>query len=149
MRPIQQTIIGPQGNCYAACVASILEIDIHTLPVPREEEQGIEGWRLYMGRLNGQLIRDYNIWIQNNLTFGEDNSYPYLPGYHICSIRSPRVDGSLHAVVAKDGKIVWDPHPEKCASEIEIVCWDLVCQYDASLTKPLSRTMIVHKMRHA
>ncbi len=32
MTPVYQTIHGPQGNCYAACVASILETSLEDLP---------------------------------------------------------------------------------------------------------------------
>ncbi len=32
MIPVYQTVHGPRGNCYAACLASILEVPLAELP---------------------------------------------------------------------------------------------------------------------
>ncbi len=32
MIPVYQTVHGPRGNCYAACIASILEVPLDALP---------------------------------------------------------------------------------------------------------------------
>lgn len=114
MIPVEQTkvhIPGEQrGNCMAACVASILELDIRELPdVDEVEEKGL----IFTNVLNTYLAQHHGL------------TYAYVPDYLIGGVRVPgyhvlngptirtRETGIHHAVVAWDGRMVWDPHPSK------------------------------------
>lgn len=99
------------GNCWAACLASILELDIADVP---EFDAGDPD------DLDGTWARKTNRWLaQFGLAFLE---YPSLPPesylamgmsvYHIITGPSPRNSG-MHAVVGLNGKIVHDPHPSR------------------------------------
>lgn len=130
MIPIEQTKLGYGGNCYAACVASILECDLDHVPQVHLDEDGVmEDWNeSYMPRLNLWLSH-MNLWIQPNITF-PDGGLPR--GYTILSAQSKRVEGYLHAMVALNGHVVWDPHPGRDEGFGDTVCWDLFCTLDAA-----------------
>ena len=101
MKPVEQTILTvPGGNCFAASVASILELPLDALPVIEQHEDGqwFYQWLDWLGPLN--------------LTFVLIASSPsWTPlGYAILSAQSPR-DLCLHCVVCFNGKIAWDPSP--------------------------------------
>ena len=108
MKPITQTTFGwPHGNCYAACVASILEIPIEACPVVAPDQD----WNMV-----------WNAWFKQHglarLTFG--TSKGFRPnGYYIACGPTPRElfneqgERVHHAVVAYDNAIVHDPHPEQ------------------------------------
>lgn len=102
MIPIHQTKFGIGGNCFSACIASILEVGIEDVPL-----------FVRKGRWYGQ----YRSWLR---THGLDflavigwskSDIKYIPSvYSIVSGMGAR--GLLHAVVYFDSEMVHDPHPE-------------------------------------
>lgn len=107
MTPIIQTITEPgKGNCLAACIASILDIDISVVP-DLQCGANYKGLCEFLARFN--LVP---IWIHSDLG---DKWVGYYPEYCIVIGPSPRLS-SKHAVVAKPNgwgyEIVHDPHPE-------------------------------------
>ena len=103
MRPVEQTILAPpEGNCFAACVASILEVGIDDVP------NYVDG--LWFHRWQNWLARQHGL-----VLFSQESNLlrPPPPGRHvIVGVESPRFAGKMHAVVGLDGAIVWDPHPD-------------------------------------
>lgn len=104
MIPVEQTMVwspeSPDGNCFDACIASILECPIEEVPHYTDPK-----W-----------LQKYWYWLQDRgwdldyQLFREGEAPP--EGYAILAVKSPR--GPIeHAVVIKDGEIVWDPHPER------------------------------------
>lgn len=111
MIPIQQTQFGHDfersdvGNCFSACVASVLEIPLEDIPnfcySPREEKDDwFDRFQKWLNHLSFCAITICN--------FPKDLLANL--GYIIASIKSPRGD-FLHSVVIKNGLIVWDPYP--------------------------------------
>lgn len=98
MTPVLQTVHGPTGNCYAACVASILGIAIGEVPDLLGDEIPV---RFFPGC--GKPLRDA--------------SAPR--GTAIAGLRV--LDGSIHSVVCRDGRIVHDPSPRPFASDRDAV----------------------------
>lgn len=106
MIPVFQTILGPErGNCFAACLASILEVPLETVPghdgcdTGRDEE-----WRaIYTDFLNGLGFG----WFDARLNPDDPVE---LKGFLLGVVRFPG-SPSTHAVVLKDGEIVHDPIP--------------------------------------
>src|SRR5690606_41102744 len=80
LRPIDQTTFGfPGGNCFSACIASLLELDIEQVPYFMEPEdawqENLVRWLAPRG-LYPILLRVSDEW------------YPQV--YHILSGQSPR-----------------------------------------------------------
>lgn len=110
MIPVDQTKLGhPEGDCFSACIASILEIPLEDVPNPKGED--------WVHRFN-EWLRDYGLAIVTmGLPEGAkdmplDMRRYFLPGYCILAVKSPRGDWT-HAVVCLDGEIVHDPHPQR------------------------------------
>jgi hypothetical protein len=98
MIPIDQTIYGPEGNCFQACIASILEVPLDDVP------------ECLGGRYDQRLLD----WLHSKglgLVL-KPTAGGWLTGYCILTAKSPRTEGN-HAVVIKDGEVVHDPHPER------------------------------------
>jgi hypothetical protein len=98
--PVDQTTYGPgRGNCFSACIASILEIPIACVPLflGINSQSRLQRWLAARG-LSATLYR----------------SARYVPpGYSIATGASPRHVGWMHACVAYDGSVVHDPHPNR------------------------------------
>lgn len=103
---VDQTTFGAQGNCFSACIASILELPLVDVPYFMGDPPDDEWW--------GRTIA----WLADR---GLDASYYKFdmrdpdapPGYTIVSGRSPRHATRLHACVARDGVLVHDPNPRR------------------------------------
>jgi len=106
MEPIKQTIFGkPNGNCLAACVASIFEVDLEEVPNFGE-------WKSYwIDELRKYCIEKHNMYplILQPMTYDGKEKVKY-PGYYIAS--GPAARGLLHSVILFDGKLAHDPHPD-------------------------------------
>lgn len=108
MIPIDQTGFIPfvDGNCFSACIASILEMPLEDVPLFYNDE-GINNWYDKFDnwcKENGYWASYYSI---------EDMGDDWCPDdYSILSGQSPRGDW-LHSVVAYGNEIVHDPHPDK------------------------------------
>jgi hypothetical protein len=108
MIPVYQTIPGPNGNCFAACVASILEWDLDELPDLDEDWGPV--LKAYLGACG---------WDVRFVTG------PPPAGYAIAAKRVR--DGSIHSVVCRDGKIVHDPSPRPFArDEDPTLLWTVI-----------------------
>jgi hypothetical protein len=128
VKPVDQTIFGyPEGNCFAACIASILEMPLALMPEHKalDNEQWWEVWYRFLQPRNAHLVNFKN--------GGE-----WWPlGFSIAAVRSPRGNW-LHACVALDGKIIHDPHPERTALELPIEEFTMFYALDPS--RPIQTT---------
>ena len=110
MKPVDQTTFGfPGGNCFSACVASLLEIPLDVVPYFMGET--LEG--------DGAWFEKFTEWLAPR------NLYPVCfklghdwrpAGMHILSGKSPRElanPKALHSVVGLGDAILHDPHPSR------------------------------------
>jgi hypothetical protein len=109
MKPVDQTTFGEEkGNCFSACVASILEISIEEVPF-------FMGPGAWWPRFQEWLEkRDYYPLSWSVPEKDQKNMAPY--GVHILSGKSPRdiqYPEYSHAVVACGSEIIHDPHPSR------------------------------------
>jgi hypothetical protein len=105
MKPIYQTTFGKDtGNCFQACLASLFEIDIATIPLFQEYKSG--WYNVFSDWTFEQFgLQPVDLWISDN------PDWFWIPrGHHIISGLSPR-GGFYHSVVGQAGKMVHDPHP--------------------------------------
>lgn len=99
MTPVYQDKFGDVGNCFQACLASILEMPLEQ--VPDFCNMGA-GWWFH-----------YQTWLrQRGLTCLLLTGPLFLPGdfYYIASGQSPR--GFPHSTVWRHRELVHDPHPD-------------------------------------
>lgn len=105
VKPVEQTVLGwPNGNCFSACVASILEIPLDTVPAYQCDLADDGWWARWVAWFEEHGYRA--VW---RLHTKEE---PAPRGYAILGAKSPRGQFT-HAVVCLDGEIVWDPHPDR------------------------------------
>lgn len=115
MKPVYQTILdGQDGDCMAACIASLLELPIDQVPNPHTTTW----WD------------DWQAWLkQRGLYLVEAIGADWMPpGWGILVGTSPRGDWQ-HACVALNGEIVHDPHPDG-GGVAQRTAYDLLVPYD-------------------
>lgn len=103
MKPVDQNKFGvPGGNCFSACVATILEIPLQEVPYFMSDDLAGREWIAKLGA-----------WLRPR------GLYPMIlsanakvPGIHIVHGGSPRGEGT-HAVVGVGDTVVFDPHPSR------------------------------------
>jgi hypothetical protein len=99
MTPVDQTTFGhPGGNCFSACVASILDLTIDDVPYFMDVEDWIAKFARWLDR--------YDLY---PVTFKVGPEW-HPAGLYILGGKSSRGD---HAVVARAREIVHDPHPSR------------------------------------
>jgi hypothetical protein len=132
MIPITQDRVGSMhGNCYAACIASIYEIPLESLPkVPEDASVVIAKYQtennaMYWTEQNYFDAWWHDMWDEwfeaNNIQrFKFDyptHSSQRPKGYGILTGTSPRKNSEgknlTHAVVYHDGLLEHDPHPDR------------------------------------
>mgnify|MGYP001318239313 CR=1 FL=1 len=101
MKLVYQTVYtdhekGVIGNCFAACIASLLECELESLPVGSTTDAYRETFRQHGFNkavdVRGEPPHDDNI---------------YLTVYKVDPIHDPR--GIAHIVLTRNGEIVHDP----------------------------------------
>lgn len=109
MIPVEQTILtAPLGNCFAACVASILECPLEAVPhYTVEEGSSEEGQARYYFR-----VQDWLSTLNLHLVGHRETGLLRPRGYSILSID---MGPWWHSVVAKDGEPYWNPDPRRAA----------------------------------
>lgn len=123
MKPITQTRFAidvplkeAPGNCWAACIASILELDLSDVPdeanywKPGMSHQ--QSWRLYEPAVH-QWLSDRGLLlleVKVDATYFSGREFDPIC---IISGPSPRNPEFQHAVVGKGFEIIHDPHPSR------------------------------------
>lgn len=122
MIPVDQDRHGLNGNCMAACLASILEVPLTEVPFPDVSRLGDSlAWRtIFQGWLD---------WLEPmNLTLVEVDAGTLAGpprGWTIMGVESPLQDPRepskklLHALVALNGKVMHDPNAERRAQRYQ------------------------------
>ena len=116
MKPVDQTVFydpdapadQQRGNCWSACLASLLELDIADVPnFVQIDVNGGENWFTYTMRFLNE--RGYHLTSIDTHAPGDD---PYIQ----CGLspRSPATGGEVHhAVIYQHGELLHDPHPHR------------------------------------
>lgn len=114
MKPVDQTTFGcPGGNCFSACVASLLEIPVEEVPyfmgdaAPDEE---VDWFTPFLAWLRPRGLWAIPVPLGNG----------WKPeGLCILSGKSPR-GKFMHSVVAHGLDVVFDPHPSRAGVESKV-----------------------------
>ena len=115
MKPVFQTefvvqaedgSISKNGNCFSACIASMLGIPIEDVPT-------FVNFPNWLGLAN-EFVKPFGFEMFMSVPrfveycrSAKDSKYH---GYYIATGMGPR--GFHHSVICKDGEVVHDPHPE-------------------------------------
>lgn len=122
MTPVDQTKLYAldgtgNGNCFAACLASLLDLPLWMVP-PFEE---------MFGRGDGQWRERAERWLARffglKLVRTEGHEIHALPEFYIANGMSAR--GVYHSVIYRRGDLAHDPHPMKSGIESVNWCWHL------------------------
>jgi hypothetical protein len=111
--PVDQTKVGNEGNCLAACIASLLDLPIEDLFSVDESMSTPQMWDAVERWLNGRGLSLVYVHVREK---GQEALLGSVVG-RTSSIRymawgsSPR--GLEHSVVYRDGELVHDPHPDR------------------------------------
>jgi len=116
MRLVDQSVMhdpanGKYGNCQSACLATILCVDIDSVPHKNEDINGEEQdkmfneWLASFGLmiLHMDIQPDWFEWQRKYVGAGDI--------YHFIFGMTER--GTYHSVVGKNGAVFHDPHPSK------------------------------------
>ncbi len=119
MIPVIQTVFGKdKGNCYSACIASLLELEIDAVPCFVRDFRGkwYEEAQRWLGERGLMTLR---IVMPKEIKTGEDIRFDPLPD-SLCMAtgKSPRGEFG-HCVVGKiylgfNFQMTHDPHPDGC-----------------------------------
>jgi hypothetical protein len=124
MKPIKQIYLHipdkQHGDCWRACLASILECDIDTFPYHNGDIAWADEWDEVMNIL--VLLGYYYSTVPVGLAHQGILDCPDTDGYSIAIGKSNR--GVNHAVVWKNG-MAHDPHPENTGL-IEITRFEIL-----------------------
>jgi hypothetical protein len=125
MIPITQDQFGEEGNCMAACVASILELSLDQVPnfAAGNNSSGAwfpkmwdflypRGFEIVPYYLSGRVNPDDTPLPDEVLNFLDlpEHLLKVHPYYLQCG---PAARGFSHATVGRGGLIVHDPHPSR------------------------------------
>lgn len=109
MKPVDQANFTPTGgDCFSACVASILEMPLAEVPF-FNEPPAEEWWPRFKSWLHA---RDLDATFYDN-SCGDVALHHVPPGFSIAGGASRRFTGVMHACVASYGLVVHDPHPSR------------------------------------
>jgi hypothetical protein len=104
---LHQTSFGfPNGNCFATCLACILELDVATVP-----NFCFENGDDWFNAANAWLTERFHLRMIM-LKWDSRASAKYGLGDALCIAGGPAERGFAHAVVWKNGKLLHDPHPD-------------------------------------
>lgn len=102
MIPIQQTVRGVLGNCFAACVASITELPLESMPNHFKNGDGDVEAR-WLDEWN-EFLKPYGLGM-----IWADAMFSRTPAGYAIAEMEVQDHHCNHAVVCLDGEIVHDP----------------------------------------
>lgn len=124
MIPVDQTTFGdPGGDCFSACVASLMHLTIDQVPY----FMGDTDWYARFEK----WLAAYALYPLCLVSFQYDERFH---GFYIMGGKSPR-GNFQHSVIAKRGMIVHDPHPSRAG---------LISVQRATLLVPFSPQGLAH-----
>ncbi len=115
---VYQTEFGPGGNCYAACLATILQLDLSEVPDFRGED-----WDLRAEDWLHQRGYTCCFTAGRHESLKECRNRPR--GWSILGHQV--LNGHIHSAVFLDGKLFHDPSPRPfCREDVKVVLWTAI-----------------------
>jgi hypothetical protein len=113
--PVFQTIYGPGGNCYEACLASMLDLPLAEVPVFSGKDWSIR-------------VREWLAELGRTIRFQPGNYEPLLKQPSPLAIVGLRtITGYVHSSLCEAGKIIHDPSPRRLSNPyFPVVLWSFI-----------------------
>lgn len=109
MTPVMQTAFGRQGNCFEACIASLLDMSIDRVPDLAAYDDNGES----IGRLNEWLSKIGLAYFEARIPRNEvQEFFSDKDFYHVMVGPTSRFTDLQHAVIGRRGQLAHDPHPD-------------------------------------
>lgn len=140
MKPVHQTIFGDgsgggeRGNCFAACIASILGLPLDDVP----NFCNHENWR----EEANQWLKQFGLFYVD-FAIPEDQRAELIwehAGYHV--IIGPAQRGLRHSVVGYKGQGVHDPHPSGAMLLEAQEYGFLVSTFELAMPMPVAESLL-------
>lgn len=119
LTPVFQAEEGPNGNCFAACLSTILSVPFAEIP----DFRNMEDWS---DKLNGwaRLI-GWNVWFVPGDGRSVVDQEIVPKGWSIVAHKT--LSGFIHSAVFFDGWLVHDPSPRPyCTDQSEVLLWTVL-----------------------
>jgi hypothetical protein len=113
---------GQYGDCQRAVIASLLDLPISAVPHFLQEAQGDPSiyWEKLQAFVRSHGFAYFTVPARTGGAF-----YGYEGDvYHEISGPSPRGNGVSHAVVGRNGEVVFDPHPSRAGLSGDSASWE-------------------------
>jgi hypothetical protein len=130
MKPVMQTRFSAKdgsvkGNCFTACVASLLELTMEEMPDLNADKLQDGSWiHPFWELITNHGLEYYGTGTPNR--HGSVKDYHGVDGYVIVCGKSPREWVKAgHAVVYLNGDLIHDPHPSG-EGLVEVESWLLI-----------------------
>mgnify|MGYP001592315282 FL=1 len=136
--------ISEQGNCFQACLASILEIpledafDCCPFDTPTDEKRlERHPWWVAFNEWLSQFGLG-SIWLEFKPT---PPTITQLLGYHLAEVKSHTLKSGNHCVVIHDGELVHDPNPKSKVDSDDLIGVYILVPLDISKSTQVLRTI--------
>src|SRR5687767_9076240 len=96
----QRYVSNKIGDCFGACVASLLELPLAVVPNDHSEQWWFI-WRLFLKQFGLEMH-----WHPRNGPIWQSE-------YWIASVKSKNFEDSTHAIIMNGSKVEFDPSPSK------------------------------------
>ena len=114
---VYQTRSGANGNCFEACLASLLHLPIIAVPE-------VSSWEELRDWLAERFNMSLSFYAGDEIPLRNQAGYPR--GYSIVALRLP-ADGAIHSVVAFGNTIFHDPSPRRIATDdCPVLLWTIL-----------------------
>ena len=108
LRWVDQTLFGSSvGNCFAACVASILNVSLASVPNFCASE---DWWQRFVHWLDQRELTAIRV----------DGEPTWLPDGALAIVSGPSDRGLMHATVWRGQTMVHDPHPSRAGLVVAV-----------------------------
>lgn len=107
MIPVKQTRFGKIGNCFEACIASLLNIEDIPDFLAYEEGLWLEKTNKWLAENHRLVYMEVSLQAKEKESFFRDKDF-----FHILVGYTPRSTVIRHAVIGRKWMIVHDPHPD-------------------------------------
>jgi len=112
LKLIDQTEFGIKGNCFSACLATVLGLGIGDVPTFAIGDGGGDGIKIDARARKWLWAQGWDMWPMPVKNWPEWKQYSHPDHYTIVTVPSDLGEGYCHCVIYKGGKLLHNPIPD-------------------------------------